>query len=232
MSWLLIFAAAALFVVALAGLFVSMPPTALARGIRAFGIALGVVIIGFLAFRGQLGLALFALPALLPLLRRRWRSSRRPPEMEGGRSSTVETATLHMVLDHDSGAMAGEILRGDLAGRSLDSLDRDSALALLADCAANDPQSVPVLEAYLDRRFPDWREAADSDDQARGRAAGGGGSMTREEALEILGLQEGATSEDIRRAHRELMMRVHPDRGGSSLLAAKINQARETLLGG
>jgi hypothetical protein len=54
----------------------------------------------------------------------------------------------------------------------------------------------------------------------------------REEAYEILGLQPGATKEQIKAAHRRLMQRVHPDHGGSDYLAVRVNQAKDLLLGG
>lgn len=59
-----------------------------------------------------------------------------------------------------------------------------------------------------------------------------GGPMTSEEAYNVLGLRPGASEEDIQAAYRRLMRAAHPDRGGSDWLAARVNQARDVLLGG
>ena len=56
--------------------------------------------------------------------------------------------------------------------------------------------------------------------------------MSRAEALDVLGLKEGATEAEIRDAHHRLIAGLHPDHGGSTYLAAKINQARDVLVGG
>jgi hypothetical protein len=53
--------------------------------------------------------------------------------------------------------------------------------------------------------------------------------MTRQEALQVFGLDESATREDVQREYRRLMRQVHPDLGGSSYLAAKINEAKDVL---
>ena len=146
----------------------------------------------------------------------------------GGRSSTVRTDHLEMHLDHASGAMRGRVLKGFFAGRSLDSLRPVELAHLWQDCRFVDPQSAQLVEAYLDRVHPTWRE-----DMARAEAEaprGADGRMTREEALEILGLDATATGDDIRKAHRELMLKLHPDRGGSTYLAAKINEAKDVAL--
>jgi DnaJ-domain-containing protein 1 len=144
---------------------------------------------------------------------------------------------LRMWLDHDSGAMSGQVLRGGFEGRMLNDLSLSELLILLDECLRDDQQSAVVLEAYLDRTQPDdWRSAGAGAGNAGSQAGGGsggrtsGGAMTREEAYEILGLQPGATTEEIKDAHKRLMLKMHPDQGGSTYLAAKINQAKDLLM--
>ncbi len=150
-------------------------------------------------------------------------------QKSAGQVSRVTTEHLEMELDHDTGEIRGHVLKGFFAGRALESLAPVEMAHLWQDCRFADPQSAQILEAYLDRVHPTWRE-----DMARADGtsdAGTGGAMSRAQALDILGLKEGASDDDIRRAHRELMMKMHPDRGGSTFLAAKINEAKDVLLG-
>jgi len=147
-----------------------------------------------------------------------------------GSTSTVRSVYLEMRLDHDTGAMSGRVLAGAAAGRRLDDLD-EAVLFRLLEEVAGEADSAALLEGYLDRRIPGWREHFERD-----AATGAGGTadaraMTDQQAYEILGLAPGAGEAEIRAAHRRLMKRVHPDQGGSTFLAAKINQAKDWLLG-
>jgi len=145
-----------------------------------------------------------------------------------GQTSRVETEHLEMELDHDTGAMRGRVLKGLFKDRDIESLSPADMALLWQDCRHTDPPSAQIIEAYLDRTYPSWRE-----DMARGESdmhGGADGRMTVKEAFEILGLKRGASEEDIRRAHRDLMLKLHPDRGGSTYLAAKINEAKDVAL--
>ena len=146
-----------------------------------------------------------------------------------GRTSRVATEHLEVELDHDTGEIRGRVLKGVFAGRALDDLSPLQTTQLWRDCRFADPQSARILEAYLDRVYPNWRE--DMGRQEGGASERPGARMSREQALEILGLAADAREEDIRRAHRDLMLKLHPDRGGSTFLAAQINEAKEVLLG-
>ncbi len=145
-----------------------------------------------------------------------------------GQVSRVHSAFVEMELDHDTGAMRGRILAGPHEGTALEALDLATLTGFLVEI---DEESRALLMAYLDRREPGWREHAQGDAAARaGRAAWGGGKMTEEEAYQILGVQPGAGAEEIGHAHRSLMKKLHPDQGGTTYLAARVNEAKDVLL--
>ena len=185
-----------------------------------------LLLLGLFTARGQQ--ALFSLAFFLPLLlqwAQRWRTNKRfgGPAPQTGGANSVETAFLAMTLHHGSGRMTGSVKAGQFAGRDLATLTLIDLLALLQECQAADADSVALLEAWLDRAHPDWRAEPAAEPRS--------GAMTRAEALEILGLAEGADEDAIRAAHRRLMRSAHPDQGGSAWLAARINAARDFLLG-
>ena len=200
-----------------------------ARVLKAGGgiLALGFAV--FLGLRGEIGVALplgaFGLGLLgwLPFGASSFTSR---TQKSGGQASHVRSAYLEMELDHDSGAMHGRIVAGRHQGIDLDRLDVRTLAGLLADF---DEESRALLVAYLDRREPRWSEYAQGD-AATGRSAASTGKVTLEEAYQILGLEPGASTDAITHAHRTLMKKMHPDQGGSTYLAARINEAKEILL--
>lgn len=188
--------------------------------------ALGVVLVAAMLIAGRAGQLVWALALFGPLAWRWWKARRPPGRLGGAAPDVVETAMLSMQLDPASGTLSGRVLRGHWAGRDLAGLDLPALRALLAEAADDDPESVPLVEAWLDRSHPGWREAAGT--------PGGSSSPAppaRAEALAILGLAEGATEAEIRAAHARLMRAAHPDAGGSDWLAARLNAARDALLG-
>ena len=206
-------------------------PVALARALKYSAIALGVIGVCLLFIIGRIGL-LFLVAGPLFLLWRRWQRGRVAADIgagRSGRSSGIETVFLSVSLDHDTGTVDGRIKAGKFRDRRLADLTRADLLELLGEVRASDPQGVAVLEAYLDRiHGPDWRDDKTGEGAKPSPAAAG--AMTREEAFEVLGLTPEATTAEIREAHHRLMMKVHPDHGGSSYLAARLNEARDRLL--
>lgn len=151
-----------------------------------------------------------------------------------GQQSRVQTAYLDMTLDHDSGQMSGQVLTGQHQGRSLDSLSPEEVQALFEECAANDPESARLLQAWVTRTYGNDENRSSQWQNTAGGAGDAGHSSdavpSTAEARDILGLEADATRQDIIDAHRRLMVKMHPDKGGSNYLAAKINAAKEVLL--
>jgi hypothetical protein len=215
--------------------FLRANPSSLARGMRMVLVVLGAVAVG-----GMLIFGLRFLPSLLPellglaglvitgLIARALRN--RPSggfsSPGTGRRTEVHTAFLKAWIDHGTGDVGGTVLTGRFAGRTLDRLSDSELLDLHEECR-NDADSLRVMEAYLDRRLNvDWRTARQP--PPRGPRS----DMTRAEALAVLGLAEGASEEEIKAAHRRLIRRTHPDAGGTADLAARINRAKDVLVGG
>jgi uncharacterized membrane protein len=215
--------------------FMRANPSSLARSMRMVLVVLGAIAVG-----GMLIFGLRFLPSLLPelfglaglvitgLIARALRN--RPSggfsSPGTGRRTEVHTAFLKAWIDHGTGDVGGTVLAGRFAGRTLDRLSDSELLDLHEECRG-DADSLRVMEAYLDRRLNvDWRTAKQP--PPRGPRS----DMTREEALAVLGLAEGATEEEIRAAHRRLIRRTHPDAGGTADLAARINRAKDVLVGG
>lgn len=215
--------------------FIHANPANLAQGARAFIAAFSALASTGLLFTGRFGLALITIGATVMAVRAMRRASSGGLGGFGGSagqgSSEVTTETLRMALDHHTGELGGEVLRGPFAGRSLESLGLAELLDLLAYCQREDPRSVALLETYLDRRQPDWRGHQGGEEApGAGPERGVGGTMDEATAWSILDLAPGASAAEIKAAHRRLMTKLHPDHGGSSYLAAQLNEAKDFLL--
>jgi hypothetical protein len=212
------------------GRFSSPDPKQNARLLRRIGGAAVLVFAAFLLFRGAIWIAipvaavgLGLIGWMSPFPGFNWLALKFPR-----RVSRFRSAFLEMELNDDTGAMRGWILAGPHDGASLDSLDVPTLVGLMG---AIDDDSRRLMMAYLDRRQPRWREYAKQNAGAgRGNAAASSREMAEEEAYQILGLQPGASADQIGRAHRSLMKKLHPDQGGSTYLAARVNEAKDVLL--
>jgi hypothetical protein len=216
-------------------MFRAANPVALARGIKIGGGVVALAVAAFTGIKGELAVAVplgifgAGLLGWSPFgasgfnIGGMFSGAQRSP----GQTSRVRSQFLDMILDHDSGTLNGQIVAGPCAGRSLDEFDLPQLTAMIPGF---DAESVSLLESYLDRRFPAWRQDAQRDRAGGERRSAASGKMTDEEAYQILGLQPGAGRDEIGRAHRALMKKLHPDQGGSTYLASRVNEAKDTLL--
>jgi hypothetical protein len=228
---------AVILLYALLQMFRAANPVVLARSIKIGGGVVALAVAAFTGIKGELAVAIplgifgAGLLGWSPFGPSGFSSigglfgsrTKRSP----GQVSQVRSQFLDMALDHDSGELTGRIVAGAHAGRSLDEFDLPQLAAMMTGF---DAESVSLLESYLDRRFPAWRQDAEHDPARGQRRPAPSGKMTNEEAYQILGLQPGAGTAEIGRAHRALMKKLHPDQGGSTYLAARVNEAKDTLL--
>jgi hypothetical protein len=212
--------------------FAGSDPKKLARVAKTFGGVAALGAAGLLTLRGRMDMAMVLGGVGAWLLG--W-SATGPGGIRfpwGGTPAVAESPLLAVDLASDGAAKGGRVKAGSFAGRELDGLGAAEMTALMRELLARDPEGARLLQAYLHRRPPGWGEDA----QRHGDAGQGGaarpGAMAQQEAYEILGLQPGAGEEAVREAHRTLMKRIHPDTGGTTGLAARVNEAKDVLLKG
>lgn len=202
----------------------------------------GLGFLGILVLFGKLPWFLALVAGLVPLIHRILALTRLAQVFDSlrgggaatpGQTSSVNTRYIKMILSHDSGEMTGEVLEGKFRGRELKDLKFEQLIELFEECHQQDQQSASVLMAYLDRNHEDWREHYTGDGHTGSSGSSPSSStdkMSKEEAYEILGLEPGVSTKQIKTAHRRLMRNFHPDRGGPTYLASLINRAKDLLL--
>lgn len=221
--------------------FINTPPKQVIASAKRAGLAVAVLGFAFLAITGRLNWLFVVGAAALPFLKKGFAFLRYLPLVrglfggaagaanlggQGNPFSTLETRFLRVSLDISTGNLDGEVLEGGFEGQFLSKMGLDDLLRLLAECNA-DPQSAALLAAYLDRHHSGWRTQANNEGP---HDAASNDNMSASEARDILGLDAHASADDIIQAHRRLIHKLHPDRGGSTYLASKINQAKDYLL--
>ncbi|PID42813.1 MAG: molecular chaperone DnaJ [Gammaproteobacteria bacterium] len=215
-------------------------------GVGAFLVTLVILVV-----TGRLHILFAAIAGALPFLRRSMGLLRYLPFLRklisqasgstagNANRSSVKTRLVQLELDHSIGKISGRVLTGALAGRDMDTLSMEEIISLFELAMARSPDSLPLIEAYCAGRFgPTWRQqfgfdhAAGAESSNGGKSSTGarGNSLSVNDALQILGLEKGATKKQVIAAHRKLIQKFHPDRGGSNYLAHMINEAKSVLI--
>lgn len=155
-----------------------------------------------------------------PMIQHYRRTQTQPPPSSGN-TSEVNTSILRMTLNHDNKHLSGEVISGPFQGQQLDAMELSQLQILLDHCHQQDQDSVKLLVNYLTHRFGNnWQNQQAPNHQQPDENA----------AYAILGLKPGASKTEVIKAHRQMMQKVHPDRGGSDYLAAQINEAKDLLM--
>jgi hypothetical protein len=194
--------------------------------------ALGLLLV-VLALSGRLSWIVAVLGALLPLIPRVMRFALRfgptvwpyLKRFQQNRQSHMQSRFIKLQIDMLSGELKGEVLQGELAGQKLQDLTLAQLQQLLQAYQSEDADSANLLQAYLNRVHPGWSDAGSGSNYAPSDSR-----MTEQQAREILGVSAEADKAEISKAHKRLMQKLHPDRGGSDYLAVQVNQARDLLI--
>jgi hypothetical protein len=220
--------------VAVARLFLRADPRRMARALRFAGVLAGLIAGVALTAAGKAIIGIPLIVLCLPFLRRRTLGEGRAGPAGARRQQTYSGGSaggyLDLERDERTGVVSARVRAGRFAGMALDALRREELFVLAQELQANDQRALRLVEPYLDRRAPGWREHLQGNGHARRRNTAGQGAMTEQEAYQILGLDARAGPDEIRRAHRALMKKVHPDQGGSNHLASRVNQAKDLLM--
>lgn len=188
----------------------------------------------YLVLTGRLHALVAAIGALIPLIPRfvRFIMSFGPTLLpyfrryQQNRHSSMQSKMLRLQVNMITGELQGEVLMGRFQGQKLQKMPVESLLELLAECRTEDAESAALLSAYLDRAHAGWSAGGERSSDYTPHAS----DMTVQEAREILGVSDDATKEEIISAHKRMMQKLHPDRGGSDYLAKLVNLAKDKLL--
>jgi DnaJ domain len=232
---LILLVAFVIVLVTIIQLFKNSPKSQLKNTYWKIGLGTAAIVLILLAATGRIHWLGAMIGALLPFIRQsiplliRWfpmiqhyHKTRSQPQASAGNSSNVKTQILSMVMDHDSKHLSGEVISGPYTGSNLDNLELSQLQTLLDYCHQQEQDSAQLLITYLNHRFGDNWQSTTANNPAN--------TIDDTAAYAILGLAQGASREAIIQAHRRMIQKLHPDRGGSNYLAAQINQAKELLI--
>ena len=193
-----------------------------------------LILLAIMALTGRLHWIAAAIGALLPLLPRlaRFAFGVWPAVLpyfrryQQNKQSNMRTQFLSLQINMITGELQGEVLEGLYKGEKLHLLSVEQLNELLSAYQDKDAESAALLSAFMQRKHPGSSSAGSSSSSYSPNNA----TMTAQQARDVLGLSESATKAEVIKAHKRLMQKLHPDRGGSDYLAVQINQAKEVLL--
>lgn len=139
---------------------------------------------------------------------------------------TLNTEDISVEINFATGAVTGKVLQGKYADKSLEELSESEISELLSYCQGRSKKSAYLLQLYIAQRF----RRADGTQQSSQSNSANNGSLSKEEAAEILGVGADADKTEVTKAHRLLIGKVHPDKGGNDYLASLLNRARDRLI--
>jgi len=146
-----------------------------------------------------------------------------------GLGPKIRTRSLEVKINITNGRMDGTVLHGVHQGKPLSQLNQAQLQELLEQFRRDDKESAMLLNAYMARRFTGFNSSTSNGSE---QTAATNRNIDEAEALQILGLEKEASRDDIISAHKRLIQKLHPDRGGNDYLAAKVNSAKDHLLDG
>jgi hypothetical protein len=209
---------------ALAGSLFIMGLLALSRGLFAFAVPL--FIMAYLFIRNT------DFPLELPWSKEGRGMRNTNAQNHGPRNPVISSQFLKIIINPEKNELSGKVIRGVKGGQGLDSLSLADLNELLIFYSSKDKASEQILISYMDLNHGSWRKEMRGYYESEDKLVSSTSSrITRREAIEILGLSSHPTNEEVKANHRLLMKRFHPDQGGSPFLAAKINMAKDCLLG-
>jgi len=138
----------------------------------------------------------------------------------------MQTRFLSLQINILSGELQGIVLEGRYQGEKLQSMSIAQLSELMQEYQQQDGESAALLMAYMQRMHPEWKP----DNEQASQYTADSSAMTEQQARDVLGVSDSATKAEIIKAHKCLMQKLHPDRGGSDYLAVQINKAKEVLL--
>ena len=237
MIWILVGVVLLGLILLLVRWYIDAEPKDALKVAKFLGVLFILVVVGLVIASGRIGMLWLIFLGLLPWISRFRALNRQAKNLRGpiaGQRVDRKTNFVVIYLNPETGDMDGRVLQGPQSGKLLSEISIDELVTLYEAALLEDAESASILEAYMDRMHgKSWRQkslsmnAADTSDDTPELLEQG---MSRSEAYKFLGLQPGASKNDIGNAFTKLTQTGHPDESIARDIKAKAKQAKSTLL--